>query len=130
MTEGPTSWSSAIDRDAVLAALGRVIDPCSLGAGVPASIVEMGLISSLESETDRVLVTLRLTSPVCAQVSGICAAIESEVGTVPGVTAVQCEVDCGAEWWPDLMASAVQRRLRQLRPVPVRPRPSRDSAGG
>jgi metal-sulfur cluster biosynthetic enzyme len=113
----------AIDRDAVLAALGRVIDPCSVGAGAAASIVEMGLIQSLASETDRVLVTLRLTSPVCAQVSGICAAIEREVGSVPGVTVVQCEVDCAAEWWPDLMASAVQQRLRQLRPVPVRPRP-------
>ena len=90
----------------------------------------MGLIKSLESEAGQVVVTLRLTSPICSQVSGICAEIEREVGSVPGVTTVQCEVDCEAEWWPDMMAGAVQRRLRQLRPVPVRPRPSRDPEAG
>ena len=128
MTEGSAYWSAAIDRDAVLAALGRVTDPCSVGAGVRASVVEMGLIESLASETGEVLVTLRLTSPICSQVSGICAEIEREVGLVPGVTTVRCEVDWAAEWWPDMMAGAVQRRLRQLRPVPARPSPLRDPA--
>jgi metal-sulfur cluster biosynthetic enzyme len=121
MNERPAAPPALVDRAAVTTALGRVIDPCSVATGVPASIVDMGLVQSVDSDNGEIEITLRLTSPICNQVVGIVTAIEREVGSVPGVSSVQCEVDHAAEWWPHMVADSVQQRLRELRPLALSP---------
>jgi len=56
----------------VRAALDEVLDPCSVGRGLDAGIVDMGLLVALEVDLDagspaagRVAIELRLTSPAC-----------------------------------------------------------------
>lgn len=114
--------SVEVDVDAVRGAIRRVVDPCSIATGAPIDLIDMGLLQTVAIERDRVLVTLRLTSPWCWQAANIVEALERTVGEVPGVHRVDVEVDAEAEWSPEMMASSAQARLRRLRPVsPRRP---------
>ena len=58
----------AVDIDRVSEALQEVIDPCSAGRGVPAGLVDMGMVkrvglSSTPDGRSMVTVELRITSP-------------------------------------------------------------------
>ena len=59
---------TSIDRDAVVAALDAVVDPCSNALGEPLGLHEMGLTSRVDIDDDAcaVVVTMRLTSQCCA----------------------------------------------------------------
>jgi metal-sulfur cluster biosynthetic enzyme len=109
--------SSEVSRSAVGNALGRVVDPCSIATGVPISLPDMGLVEKVEIEGGDVLVTLRLTSPVCLQSMNIVDAVEARVGEVEGVEKVECRVDAAAEWMPTMMAPEARSALRRRRPV-------------
>ncbi len=70
-------------RDAVLAALDTIIDPCSRGLGRPVGLVGMGMIEHLEIDAGRVSVTILPTFPNCLFRGVIEAEIESRVGELP-----------------------------------------------
>ena len=75
--------TSTIDREAVLAALGRVQDP-----DLKRDLVTLGMIEDLALEDGRVSFTLVLTTAACplkAQIEDDCRAA---VGAVPGVREV------------------------------------------
>ena len=100
--------------------LGRIVDPCSIATGTPISLEEMGMVKDVVVQNRDVTVTLILTSPICWQVGNIIEAVESAVGSIDGVGSVRCTVDHDEDWLPDRMDPAVRRRLRTLRPLPVR----------
>jgi metal-sulfur cluster biosynthetic enzyme len=102
---------------AIHAALGRIVDPCSIATGVPISLASMGMVKSVTELAGAVHITLTLTSPICWQASNILASIEATVGALPGVASVTCSLVPG-EWMPDMMAPEARERLRRLRPIP------------
>jgi metal-sulfur cluster biosynthetic enzyme len=107
------------DLDPIHAALGRVVDPCSIATGVPINLLDMGMVKQVVDEQGVVCVTLRLTSPICWQAGNIIAAVEAAVGALPGVVSVECRLDPGVEWMPDMMSQDARAKLRRLRPLPV-----------
>ena len=97
-------------HDTVRAALDRVVDPCSLAAGAPTSLPDMGLLDwSLDGSV--VQVTLRLTSPCCVYGPRMLEAVRAELMTVPGVTEVRAAIDYAAVWTPQMMTAAGRRAL-------------------
>src|SRR5436309_3153336 len=96
--ETPTAVPS---RDAVLACLNRVIDPCSAASASPMSIVEMGLIRELRiSENGDVCVSLRLSSPSCYMVSYMAAHAKQYISELSGVRHIDVDADAGLDWDP------------------------------
>jgi len=100
--------------------LARIVDPCSIATGVPISLADMGMVKGVLVEDRDVTVTLILTSPICWQAANIIEAVETRVGSIPGVASVRCTVDHNADWLPALMDPGAQRRLRTIRPLPLR----------
>jgi metal-sulfur cluster biosynthetic enzyme len=100
----------------IRAALGRVVDPCSIATGAPINLVEMGLVKDVAVDDGTVRIVLRVTSPICWQAANIIATVEEGVGAVPGVRSVTCTIDAGYDWMPNMMAPDAQARLRRLRP--------------
>lgn len=105
-----------IDRRAVVQAVASVVDPCSIATGRPVSLVEMGLLLSVDVSERTALVTLALTSPVCLQAINIVAAVESALLELDGVEEARCRIEPTAEWDPAMMDPEASRALRRLRP--------------
>lgn len=101
----------------VRAALGRVVDPCSIATGAPISIPDMGLVKDISISNGCVKVVLQLTSPWCFQVDIIIEAVKARVAELEGVDEVQCEIDSAAEWTPDMIAPSARAALRRIRPL-------------
>ena len=102
--------------DAALEALIRGVldgikDPCSLAAGVPLGLDEMGLIDSIAIAADgAVTLRLRLTSPFCHMIGYFKTEATRLVSALPGVTAVTLEADNGLDWSPSRISPAGQAR--------------------
>jgi metal-sulfur cluster biosynthetic enzyme len=97
-------------------ALDEVRDPCSVAAGEPLGLDEMGLVESVEIEGECVRVALRLTSPSCLMHGVFLDEIERKVGVLAGVGAVETSFDAGLDWDPTMIREDIrQARLRRLR---------------
>lgn len=91
--------------DAVREALSVVYDPCSVAAGRPINIVDLGLVVSARVENDGDLViVLRTTFPACTMAPHLVRAAEASAGEIVGVRSVRVEVDQGFTWSPSEIA--------------------------
>ena len=99
----------------LLAALKTVVDPCSIGMGVPTDICRMGLIESLEVAGTSVRVKLLLTDPSCVFLRGIRSHVIDSLSAVPGVEDVAVELAVGDVWTPDRMAMPDADLLARIR---------------
>ncbi len=91
-------------------ALHGLNDPCSVAAGMPIDLVDMGLVKDVRAdEQGTVRVEIRLTSPSCVMLGFFTKEIVRLAGTVEGVRAVEVGFDAGLDWEPALMSEAVQR---------------------
>ena len=97
--------------------LDQIIDPCSEARGTDISIVEMGLLKSIEIDDETVHVELRITSPSCMMVGYFIEQIEDRVGTLPGVEEVSLETDAGLSWREEMMSEKAKERRRQHQQV-------------
>lgn len=96
----------------VLAQIGRALDavkdPCSVAAGTPLGLGEMGLIDNVEMGIEgAVSVRVKLTSPSCVLLGYFKSEIQAHVGAVDGVTSVEVSFDAGLDWEPDMMSASV-----------------------
>ena len=92
----------------VLARLDRVLDPCSCMTDTPMSIVELGLVESIEVDDDAgdgvsVDVELVPTSPMCLYMTQIIDEAEAEIGTLDAVDAVRVTQTLETLWRPERM---------------------------
>jgi metal-sulfur cluster biosynthetic enzyme len=90
VTGGPPPGPPVVDRDAVLEALGTVRDP-----ELDESLPELGFVSSLEVDGDRVRVRLRLPTYFCAPNFAylMVADADTAVRAVPGVRQAEVLLD-------------------------------------
>lgn len=115
------------DPVAVRAALDRVHDPCSVAAGAALGLGEMGLVRSCEVDDDTVRVTIGVTGPGCTFVGLLLDRAAEAVRAVPGVRAVDVQLDPAFVWDPDHLTPAAaaaldRRRARTVELAAVRPR--------
>ena len=89
--------------DHVYDRLDRVLDPCSCLTERPLSIVELGLVESVEVDDGSVAVELVPTSPVCLYMAQIVEEVEAEVNRLDGVDEVVVEQLIDVLWRPERM---------------------------
>jgi len=88
--------SDAASREQVLEALGGVLDP-ELGM----SVVELGLVYSIDIVNGAVTITMTLTAPGCPVHDVMPAWIRQAVMAVPGVLDVDVRITFDPPWTPE-----------------------------
>lgn len=90
--------------DAVRAVLARIHDPCSVAAGRPLSLLDMGLVLGWSLSGDGVLtLDLCVTFPGCTMAPHFAEAAARDLATLPGVTRVETRIDAAFAWKPERM---------------------------
>ncbi len=98
-------------RDAIVSRLDEIKDPCSVAAGTPLGLAEMGLIGQLDISPDgEVAIELRLTSPFCHMIGFFEVEARRLLLEIPGVIRVSLTGDTGLDWSPEYIAKAAQAR--------------------
>ena len=96
---------------AVREQLDDIVDPCSEARGTDISIVEMGLLKSIEVRDGEVHIDLRITSPSCMMVGYFIEQAQERVGSLEGVEEVTLSTDAGMDWREEMMSEdALERR--------------------
>jgi metal-sulfur cluster biosynthetic enzyme len=103
-------------HDRVTSALEEVVDPCSVTAGAPLSVLDMGLVSDLVvGEAGAVSLSMRATSAMCTMIAGIMKDAERRLAAVPGVTRVEITLKGGDIWTEADMTEKGRRALAARR---------------
>lgn len=92
-----TTTAELVDR------LRTVTDPCSLAMRTPVDIWSLGLVEDLSVADGTARVRLVLTDASCVFFRGISEHITAALRTLPGVDAVEVELDTSILWTPDRM---------------------------
>ncbi len=91
----------------IIAELDQIKDPCSLAAGTPFGLAEMGLVDEvLVSDEGAVTVKLRLTSPFCHMIGFFKLEASRRIEALPGVRSVELLADQGLDWSPSRISAA------------------------
>lgn len=111
---------SSVTEDRVREVLNTIVDPCSITAGVPAGMDDMGLIGDIEVSADgaggwRIGVKFGLTDATCMLLGAFANEARERLGGLPGVTGVDVTLDHEMEWTPDMLSPDYQRRLAEHR---------------
>jgi metal-sulfur cluster biosynthetic enzyme len=96
----------APETTAVWQALGTILDP-----EFAISIVDLGLIYSVECTAGNVRVVMTLTTPTCPSGSWIREGAEHAVRALEGVTSVQVELVFDPAWTTAMLSADARRQL-------------------
>ncbi|MGQ0631280.1 MAG: metal-sulfur cluster assembly factor [Sporichthyaceae bacterium] len=93
--------------------LDAIADPCSVAAGSPIGLAEMGLVRAIDiTAGGHVTVHLRLTSPFCHMIGFFTHEATRLIGELPGVTEVTLRADQGLDWSPSMISPTANARRR------------------
>ena len=98
------------NRDVVIRALDECYDPCCQDRKI--SVVDMGLLESIEIRGRQVRIEIVLTTGWCPFVARLLDMIEEKVGKLPAVGAVDVEVVWDPAWTPERMSEEAREKLR------------------
>jgi metal-sulfur cluster biosynthetic enzyme len=106
-------------------ALNAVLDPCSIGRGVPAGLIDMGMIGGLELEPAspnriRARITVRITSPGCAFGLHFDDQIRARLAPIEEIEEVEVLWNTDFDWSDDDMSDELKERLRRKRELILR----------
>ncbi len=99
----------SFEREAVIRALENCYDPCCRDRKI--SVVDMGLIESIEVWGREVRIEIVLTSGWCPFASRLLEMIREEVGKLPAVDAVEVEVVWDPTWTPERLSGEARKKL-------------------
>ena len=106
-------------EDEVVAALAEVADPCSVAAGIPLSLLDMGLVRGWTLSADGDLeVRLDVTAPVCLMSGHFVADAQQRLEAIAGLRRVRVIVDPSGDWTPERMSGRATERLAKRRAQP------------
>ncbi|MFC5835184.1 metal-sulfur cluster assembly factor [Nonomuraea insulae] len=97
-------------------ALSEVYDPCCREKGI--SVVEMGLVRSVEVDEGRARVELLLTSGWCPFATRVLTEVRDRIEEQPGIREAEVEVVWDEAWTVDRLSPRAARLLRFL-PAPA-----------
>ena len=95
-----------------LDALSDVYDPCCREKGI--SVVDMGLVRSVDASGGHVRVELLLTSGWCPFASRVLTEVQERIAAQPGVTDAEVEIVWDEAWTTDRLSERAARLLRFL----------------
>jgi metal-sulfur cluster biosynthetic enzyme len=96
-------------RKAVIRALDNCYDPCCQDRKI--SVVDMGLIESIDIDARRVRIEMVLTTGWCPFASRLLEMVEAEVGALETVDRVEVEVVWDPTWTPERMSAGARKKL-------------------
>ncbi len=96
-------------REAVIRALDNCYDPCCQERKI--SVVDMGLIESIDIDARRVRIEMVLTTGWCPFASRLLEMVEEEVGALETVDRVDVEVVWDPTWTPERMSKPAREKL-------------------
>jgi metal-sulfur cluster biosynthetic enzyme len=96
-------------REAVIRALDNCYDPCCQDRKI--SVVDMGLIESVDIDARRVRIEMVLTTGWCPFASRLLEMVEEEVGSLETVDRVEVEVVWDPTWTPERMSAGAREKL-------------------
>lgn len=108
MTQPAPEWA--------VRALSGVYDPCCREKGI--SVVDMGLLRSVEMRHGHARVELLLTSGWCPFAARVLTDVADAINAQPGVESCEVEVVWDEAWTTDRLSESATRKLRFL-PDPV-----------
>ena len=108
MTQPAPEWA--------VRALSAVYDPCCQEKGI--SVVDMGLLRSVELHDTHARVELLLTSGWCPFAARVLTDVADAINAAPGVESCEVEVVWDEAWTTDRLSDSASRKLRFL-PDPV-----------
>ncbi len=94
--------SDVID-DEVRGVLSRIHDPCSVAAGRPVSVLDMGLVRGWALEEGTLIVTFCVTFAGCTMAPHFAQAAADDLAKLPGVARVETVIDTDFVWTPEMM---------------------------
>jgi metal-sulfur cluster biosynthetic enzyme len=97
-------------REAVIGALDNCYDPCCRERRI--SVVDMGLIESIEILNGRVKIEMVLTTGWCPFASRLLEMVTEEVEALPTVAGVEVDVVWDPAWTPERMSESAREKLR------------------
>jgi metal-sulfur cluster biosynthetic enzyme len=97
-------------------ALGEVFDPCCREKGI--SVMEMGLVKSVEVSDGRARVELMLTTGWCPFATQVLSEVRRCIETQPGIDEADVQVVWDEAWTTDRLSPRARRILRFL-PAPA-----------
>jgi metal-sulfur cluster biosynthetic enzyme len=110
-----TQWPARVPEWA-RAALSEVFDPCCREKGI--SVVDMGLLRSVDVQAGHARVELLLTSGWCPFAARVLTEVEEAIAAHPGVNTCEAEVVWDEAWSTDRLSPTARQKLRFL-PDPV-----------
>jgi metal-sulfur cluster biosynthetic enzyme len=108
--EPPTGSGTA--EQAIVEALRTVYDPCCREHGI--SVVDMGLIDSLQVDADEARIELVLTSGWCPFAVQLLSEVRERVESLPQIAGATVEIRWDRGWSRERMSLPAQAKLRLL----------------
>lgn len=105
----PTGGRLGPGREGVIRALDNCYDPCCRDRRI--SVVDMGLIESIDIRERAVRIEMVLTTGWCPFASRLLEMVEEEVGKLPDVDDVEVEVMWDPTWTPERMSAGAREKL-------------------
>jgi metal-sulfur cluster biosynthetic enzyme len=103
----------------VRATINTIVDPCSRAAGLPAGLIDMGLVRSLEVRTEpdgvHVRVVVGVTEYGCMLGPAFATEISRLVRHVRGVASAEVTLDDQFDWVPEDMTESYLHALASRR---------------
>ena len=108
-----------MNEDTIRAELNEILDPCSVVAGAPAGLAEMGLVRAL-SVTEAaggvaIAVRIGVTEPGCMMGASFALHARRRLEALSGVVSVDVQLDHDADWEPADLDPAYAARLASVR---------------
>lgn len=91
--------------DEIRAVFAQIHDPCSVAAGRPVSLLDMGLVRGWTLEDQILSVTFCVTFAGCTMAPHFMETAARDLGLIVGVERVETKVDTEFVWTPDLIAN-------------------------
>lgn len=96
-------------------ALNRVIDPCSVTAGVPIGLTDMGLVENIHVNGGVVSVDLVPTSVSCLLVGVFAEKAEAQIRGLPWVNEATVSLVAGEDAWTEERMAPSSRQMLEDR---------------
>lgn len=96
-------------------ALRTVTDPCTAAAGLPLSIVDLGLIRDIEVNGDHVELQVTLTEPGCPFLHRVLDAIYRSLDHLDEVRSVHVQLTWAPPWTPNDLSPFARHKLHRAR---------------
>jgi len=95
-----------VSKEEVWSTLRQVIDP-----EIGLSIVDLGLIYSVEVKDSEIKVKMTLTNPACPLQSYLKAQVKEAISKLPGIKKVEVQLVFEPAWTPERMSAEARKKL-------------------